>query len=150
MTATMMFTDIVESTTIAERRCDSMARSVLRTGDAIIRHQMHAYSGAEVKGMGDCYMLTFPGAKSGTDCALSNHHEIADFNACNPAIQIAARIGLSAGETIVEDSDMFGNAGEPGGENQLPCRAVQDFRLRNRTIAAVDHRRSANSSRTRH
>ena len=86
MTATMMFTDIVESTTIAERRCDSMARSVLRTGDAIIRHQMHAYSGAKVKGMGDCYMLTFPGAKSGTDCALSNHHEIADFNACNPAI----------------------------------------------------------------
>ena len=86
MTAAMMYTDTVESTTIAERSCDSMARSVLRTSDATIRHQMHAYNSTEVKGMGDCYMLTFPGAKSGTDCALSNHHEIAEFNACNLAI----------------------------------------------------------------
>ena len=109
-TVTIMFTDIVESTALTERLGDSMTRSVLRTHDAIIRRQMHAHGGTEVKALGDGFMLTFPSAKSGTDCALAVQSELAEFNSANPTIKVAVRIGLSVGEPIVEDSDLFGHA----------------------------------------
>ncbi len=110
MTVTIMFTDIVESTALTERLGDSLARSVLRTHDAIVRRQMHAHNGTEVKALGDGFMITFPSAKSGVDCALAVQRELGEFNSSNPTVQVGVRIGLSVGEPIVEDADLFGHA----------------------------------------
>jgi class 3 adenylate cyclase len=110
MTITIMFTDIIESTALTERLGDSLMRSVLRTHDAIIRRQMHAHSRTEVKALGDGFMITFPSAKTGAECALAIQRELLDFNTSNPTVIVGVRIGLSVGEPIQEESDLFGHA----------------------------------------
>ena len=109
-TTTTMFTDIVGSSAITERLGDRTAREVLGAQSEIIRRQTRTHGGVEVKSMGDGFMLTFPSARAGVACAVAVQRELADYNREHTERQLALRMGLSVGEPVREEEDLFGNS----------------------------------------
>ena len=107
-TVTIMFTDIVESTSMGERLGDWAAREIIREHDEIVRRQTKAHGGTEVKSMGDGFMLTFPSAHRGVACAVAIQRDLARYNAESRKGELQVRVGLCVGEPIQEESDFFG------------------------------------------
>ena len=107
-TVTVMFTDIEGSTAMYERLGDARAQEVLHTHNAIIREQVAAHHGFEVKSQGDGFMLAFSSARRALECAIAIQQAFVAHNAENPGEPIRVRIGLHTGEAIKEGEDFFG------------------------------------------
>ncbi|HYM14988.1 MAG TPA: protein kinase [Dehalococcoidia bacterium] len=106
-TVTIMFSDIEDSTPLAERLGDQAWRELLRKHNALIREQLKAYGGYEVKTMGDGFMVAFQSAKKGLDCAIAIQRAFAEHNASHGE-HVNIRIGLHAGEVIKDQDDFYG------------------------------------------
>ena len=107
-TVTVMFTDIEGSTAMTERLGDTRAQDVLHTHNAIIREQVAAHQGFEVKSEGDGFMLAFSSARRALQCAIAIQQDLSAHNSGKPAEPIRVRIGLHTGEAIKEGEDFFG------------------------------------------
>ena len=117
-TTTIMFTDVVGSTTITDRLGDREARAMLRVHDAIVRRQTEAHGGVEVKAMGDGFMMTFASALGAVASAAAVQRELEAYNNERSALDtgsgeaarfmLAVRIGLGVGEPMRENEDLFG------------------------------------------
>ena len=81
---------------------------LLREHNAIVRQQLAAHGGYEVKSMGDGFMLAFGSALEGLRCAIGMQRAFAEHNAA-AAEPVAVRIGLHTGEAIREADDFFGS-----------------------------------------
>ena len=106
-TVTIMFSDIEDSTVITERLGDHGWQDLLRTHNALIREQLRAHDGYEVKTMGDGFMVAFRSAKKGLDCAIAIQRGFAKRNG-DDGNHVRVRIGLHAGEAIKEGDDFYG------------------------------------------
>ena len=104
-TVTVMFTDIEGSTAMTERLGDKRAQEVLRTHNALIRQQITAHQGFEVKSQGDGFMVAFSSARRALDCAIAIQQAMA---AQQSEESVRVRIGLHTGEAIKEGEDFFG------------------------------------------
>jgi len=106
---TILFTDIESSTALTQRLGDEKARDVLREHERIVREQLAAHAGAEVKTMGDGFMASFGSASGALECAIAMQKAFATYNqlADEP---VRIRVGLNAGEPIAEEDDLFGTA----------------------------------------
>jgi class 3 adenylate cyclase len=102
-----MFSDIEDSTVLTERLGDQAWQDLLRKHNALIRDQIRAYDGYEVKTMGDGFMVAFQSAKKGLDCAIAIQRAFAAHNAADGE-HVKVRIGLHAGEAIKEGDDFYG------------------------------------------
>ncbi len=91
-----------------ERLGDHRAQEVIRVHNAIVREQVAAYQGFEVKSEGDGFMLAFSSARRALDGAIAIQQTLAAYNSENPAEPIRVRIGLHTGEAIREGADFFG------------------------------------------
>ena len=109
-TVTVMFTDIEGSTAMTERLGDQKAQDVLHIHNAIVREQVAAHQGFEVKSQGDGFMLAFSSARRALECAIAIQQTLGAHNAENPAEPIQVRIGLHTGEAIKEGEDFFGRS----------------------------------------
>ena len=118
-TTTILFTDLVDSTALTDRLGDREARSVLRIHDQMTRQQTRRHGGQEVKSMGDGFMLTFSSARKAVSCALAVQLELERFNeerlvtaqaSGAEAVSLAVRMGLSVGEPVEEEEDLFGKS----------------------------------------
>ena len=107
-TVTIMFTDIENSTGTTERLGDLRAQEWLREHNAIIRAQITAHQGFEVKSMGDGFMIAFPSARRALNCAIAIQRECAAYSATHPNAPLRVSIGAHTGEAIKETSDFFG------------------------------------------
>ena len=107
-TVTIMFTDIVGSTAITERLGDAQARELLRLHDEIVKQHANAQGGTVVKSTGDGTMLTFPSAGRGVACAAAVQRELAQRRREIPGLPLQVRVGLSVGEPVREEQDIFG------------------------------------------
>ncbi len=106
-TVTILFSDIEGSTETTERLGDQRWLELLREHNAIVREQVAAHEGFEVKSEGDGFMLAFQSARRGIECAVDIQKAFADRN--EPAAEpIHVRIGLHTGEAIKEADDFFG------------------------------------------
>ncbi|MDP9238936.1 MAG: protein kinase [Chloroflexota bacterium] len=106
-TVTIMFSDIEDSTVLTERLGDQAWQELLRKHNALIREQLRAYDGYEVKTMGDGFMVAFRSAKKGLDCAIAIQHAFDGHNAADGE-RVKVRIGLHAGEAIKDGDDFYG------------------------------------------
>jgi class 3 adenylate cyclase len=106
-TVTLMFSDIEDSTVLTESLGDVAWQELLRRHNALIREQIRAHGGFEVKTMGDGFMVAFQSAKKGLDCAISIQVAFAEHNAADGE-HVKVRIGLHAGEAIKEGDDFYG------------------------------------------
>ena len=107
-TATIVFTDVVGSTSMIERLGDRLSRRVLMGHEKIIREQTAAHGGSVVKALGDGFMLAFRSARRALACAIGIQQALADFNTTQAANTVAVRIGLTVGEPVPEKEDLFG------------------------------------------
>lgn len=99
--ATVLFTDIVDSTKTAERLGDIAWRDLLNAHDHVVRKQLHRFRGNEVKSLGDGFLVTFDGPARAIKCA----HAIS--NAVK-TLGLAVRAGLHTGEVEMTESDVRG------------------------------------------
>jgi class 3 adenylate cyclase len=106
-TVTLMFSDIEDSTVLTESLGDNAWQELLRKHNALIREQIKAHDGFEVKTMGDGFMVAFQSAKKGLDCAIAIQRAFAAHNAADGQ-HVKVRIGLHAGEAIKEGDDFYG------------------------------------------
>jgi class 3 adenylate cyclase len=107
-TVTMLFSDIEGSTQVNERLGDVRWLELLRRHHAIVREQIHAHGGYEVKAQGDGFMVAFASARRAVQCARAIQREIAAQLASHPDGPIRLRIGLHTGEAIRNEADFYG------------------------------------------
>ncbi len=106
---TILFTDVEGSTALTQRLGDTKAREVLREHEHMVREALKAHGGAEVKTMGDGFMVSFSSATKALECAIAMQRAFAEHNeTAKEPIQV--RVGLNAGEPIAEEDDLFGTA----------------------------------------
>jgi class 3 adenylate cyclase len=101
--ATVMFSDIVDSSAHAAAVGDREWRGIREQHDAIVRASVARYRGREVKTMGDGFLLTFDAPARAVRCA----QEIASGVR---ALGIEVRAGLHTGEIEMDGSDIAGIA----------------------------------------
>jgi predicted ATPase/class 3 adenylate cyclase len=106
-TVTIMFSDIEDSTVLTERLGDHAWQDLLYKHNALIREQLKAHDGYEVKTMGDGFMVAFQSAKKGLDCAIAIQRAFDHRNAVDGE-HVNVRIGLHAGEAIRDGDDFYG------------------------------------------
>jgi class 3 adenylate cyclase/tRNA A-37 threonylcarbamoyl transferase component Bud32 len=110
-TVTILFTDVENSTVITERLGDLRARAVLAAHNRLIREQVAANQGYEVKSMGDGFMIAFSSARRALQCAIGIQRALAATPPSAAEIPIRVRIGINTGEAIREEGgDFFGKA----------------------------------------
>jgi class 3 adenylate cyclase/pimeloyl-ACP methyl ester carboxylesterase len=101
--ATVMFTDIVDSTARAAALGDSGWRNLRERHDQAVRQTIEKYQGREVKTMGDGFLVTFDGPSRAVHCAETIVRE-------NRSLGIEVRAGLHIGEIELDGDDVAGIA----------------------------------------
>jgi pimeloyl-ACP methyl ester carboxylesterase len=101
--ATVLFTDIVGSTSRAAEIGDERWRDLLNAHHATVRRELARYRGSEVKALGDGFLATFDGPARAVRCACA----IAE--AVRP-LDIEVRCGLHTGEIEIGEKDVQGIA----------------------------------------
>ncbi len=101
MLATVMFTDIVDSTRRAAEMGDRGWRFLLERHDALFRHALERHRGREVKRTGDGFLATFDGPQRAIRCAMAIRDAV-------QALGIEVRAGLHTGECEVRGDDIGG------------------------------------------
>ena len=108
-TVTIVFSDIESSTEQAMRMGDEKWFDVLGIHNDIVRRNVKAFGGTEIKSQGDGFMLTFPSARKAVQCCISIQQELDVHARRSPDTSVRIRIGLHTGEAIVDDEgDLFG------------------------------------------
>ncbi len=107
-TIAVLFTDIVGSTAMTQTHGDAAAQEVVRTHNRIVRAALTTYQGREVKHTGDGIMASFANTAQAVEAGIYIQRKVASSKATNPAVPLGVKIGINAGEPIVEDDDLFG------------------------------------------
>jgi class 3 adenylate cyclase len=107
-TVTILFSDIEGSTAINDRLGDVRWLELLRAHNRIVREQVEACGGFEVKAQGDGFMIAFASARRAIHCAQAIQEAISRELGHHPDGPIRVRIGLHTGEAIREQSDFYG------------------------------------------
>jgi class 3 adenylate cyclase len=101
--ATVLFTDIVDSTRRAAELGDRSWRELLGRHDEITREEISRFQGREVKHTGDGFLAAFDGPTRAVRCATTLTERM-------PALGIDIRTGLHTGECEVRGEDIGGIA----------------------------------------
>ena len=101
--ATIMFTDIVESTQAAHRVGDQAWKSLLDNHDKICKDSILHFRGRLVKTTGDGVLATFDGPGRGIACAKEILDRVKELG-------LEVRSGLHTGECEIRDEDTAGVA----------------------------------------
>jgi class 3 adenylate cyclase len=117
---------------------------VLRAHNAIVRNQVVAYSGIEVKSQGDGFMLAFASAEDALGCAIEIQRAL--VQPLSDGHRLRVRIGLHTGEPIREEDDFYGKdvvlaariAAEARGGEILVSRLVRELTERSGLFSFTD------------
>jgi class 3 adenylate cyclase len=100
-TLTLVFTDIVDSTSLAESLGDSAWAEMIGRHEATIRRATHTHGGSVVKLLGDGAMLAFESARAAVRAAVDIQHAALGGS-------FGVRIGIHSGEVIRTTDDLLG------------------------------------------
>jgi class 3 adenylate cyclase len=101
--ATVLFTDIVDSTRRAAEMGDRDWHALLDAHDAVVRSQLARFRGREVNTSGDGFLATCDGPQRAIRCAMAIRDAV-------QALGIEVRAGLHTGECEVRGDDIGGIA----------------------------------------
>jgi class 3 adenylate cyclase/pimeloyl-ACP methyl ester carboxylesterase len=101
--ATVLFTDIVDSTRRAAEIGDRDWHALLDAHDAVVRAQLARFRGREVSTSGDSFLAMFDGPQRAIRCAMSIRDAV-------QALGIEVRAGLHTGECEIRGDDIGGIA----------------------------------------
>ncbi|MGP0030644.1 MAG: alpha/beta fold hydrolase [Acidimicrobiales bacterium] len=101
--ATVLFTDIVDSTTMAAAAGDRQWRGILDEYDVNVHRLLARYDGIHVKNTGDGSLARFAGPAQAVRCAMAMVETARNFG-------VEIRVGLHAGEVELRGDDIGGLA----------------------------------------
>jgi class 3 adenylate cyclase len=101
--ATVLFTDIVDSTATLQRVGDAAWRDMLAQHNELVQFELDRYRGREVKKTGDGSMSLFDGPARAVECAASIARRVR-------AVGLEIRCGLHTGEVELVPEDVRGVA----------------------------------------
>jgi class 3 adenylate cyclase len=101
--ATILFTDLVDSTARAAELGDRRWRQLLERHDAAVRRQLALHRGREVKTVGDGFLATFDGPARAIRCATALRGEL-------DPLGLEVRSGIHTGEVELIGDDVGGIA----------------------------------------
>jgi pimeloyl-ACP methyl ester carboxylesterase len=107
MLATVLFTDIVESTAMAIELGDGRWRDVLERHNALVRRELLRFRGREVDSAGDGFLATFDGPARAIHCASAIVEGVRELG-------LTVRAGLHTGECEIADGKVAGIAVHTG------------------------------------
>lgn len=128
MLATVLFTDIVDSTATASRLGDRAWRGLLDRHNEMVRTELDRWRGREIDTAGDGFLATFDGPARAIRCAVAASRSVLPLG-----LQI--RAGVHTGEVEVAGDDVRGIAvhigarvaGLAGAGEVLVSRTVRDL-----------------------
>jgi class 3 adenylate cyclase len=103
MLATVLFTDIVDSTRRAAEMGDHGWRLLLDKHDEIVRREIDRFRGREIKTLGDGFLATFDGPARAVRCA-------SEIAAAVAVLGLQVRSGVHTGEVEIKGEDIGGIA----------------------------------------
>jgi class 3 adenylate cyclase len=126
--ATVLFTDIVDSTRTAAELGDQRWRDTLESHQRVVRDALSSFEGREVKSTGDGFLATFDGPGRAIRCART-------ILGSSAAVGVGVRAGLHTGECEVMGEDIGGIAvhiaarvsAQAGSGEVLVSRTVKDL-----------------------
>jgi class 3 adenylate cyclase len=101
--ATLLMTDIVDSTATASRLGDAAWRDVLADHNRLVRAQLLRFGGSEINTTGDGFLATFRSAVAALRCAAAIPEAIRDTD-------VEVRCGVHTGEVEIMGNDIGGVA----------------------------------------
>ncbi len=106
-TATILVSDLVGSTELRSHLGEERAEIVRRDHDRSLIDAAEANGGTVVKGLGDGVLVMFAGAAEAVAAGVAMQRAV-DLHARNEQLDLAIRVGISAGDVTLEDGDCFG------------------------------------------
>lgn len=103
MLATVLFTDIVESTRVASKLGDRKWRELLDSHDSVVRQELKRHGGREVKTVGDGFLVTFDAPENAVRCANAIADAVSELG-------LDMRAGLHTGQCELRGNDLGGIA----------------------------------------
>jgi class 3 adenylate cyclase len=104
---TVLFTDIVNSTSLTQQLGDDKAMELIHAHDNIVRDALAGCNGREVKHTGDGIMASFVSAAAAVRCAAQIQRGLAGRQ--EKDLPFKVRIGGAAGEPVERNQDIFGS-----------------------------------------
>ena len=101
--ATILFTDIVDSTGRARDAGDASWRRTLAMHDDVVRSVLAGFGGREVETAGDSFLVVFDTAEGAIRCGVALVGALA-------AIELPIRVGVHSGEVATSDDHVRGVA----------------------------------------
>jgi class 3 adenylate cyclase len=101
--ATILFTDIVDSTARARYAGDASWQRTVAMHHDVVRSVLAGFSGREVETAGDSFLLVFDSAEGAIRCGLALVPAL-------DAIRLPIRVGIHSGEVVVSDDHIRGVA----------------------------------------
>ena len=101
--ATILFTDIVDSTARAREAGDMSWRRTVAMHDDVVRSVLAGFGGSEVETAGDSFLVVFDTAEGAIRCGLALVVALA-------AIQLPIRVGIHSGEVAASGDHVRGLA----------------------------------------
>jgi class 3 adenylate cyclase len=121
VTATFLFTDLVDSTATAARLGPEAAEELRQTHFRLLRGAVASSGGTEVKNLGDGLMVMNSSPSRALAGAVGMQQAIEHHNR-TATETLGVRIGMSTGEAVEENEDYFG---DPVVEAARLCAAAQ-------------------------
>src|SRR5918993_5231123 len=101
--ATILFTDIVDSTAHARKMGDAAWKRTVAMHEDIVRTVLVRFGGREVETAGDSFLIVFDGAERAIRCGLELVEALA-------AIRVSIRVGIHSGEVTLSGERVGGLA----------------------------------------
>ncbi len=108
VTATFVFTDLVDSTATAAGLDHDAAEELRQTHFRLLRGAVAGSGGTEVKNLGDGLMVMYSSSSPAVAGAVAMQQAIEHHNR-SAEHPLGVRVGMSAGEAVEEDGDYFGD-----------------------------------------
>lgn len=108
VTATVLVTDLVGSTAQRSALGEERADELRREHDRIMRTVIESAGGVVVKSRGDGLLAWFGSATDAVEAAVGVHVAAARGSRAHPDQPFVLRVGLSAGDIVLEEGDCFG------------------------------------------
>jgi class 3 adenylate cyclase len=106
----IMFVDMVGSTQITQALGDSEALTLVRRYREIVRRALATHAGREVDRAGDGFLTCFESAYAAVACATEIQRGLSEDRAKrDDGHAVRARIGIGAGEPVVDGDALFGS-----------------------------------------
>ena len=109
-TATILFTDLVDSTGLRVRIGEDAAEALRRVHDRLLADAVARHNGTLVKGLGDGIMATFGAAADAVAAAVAIQQAVDTHNRRMPQRHLGIRVGMSVGDVVWEKGDCFGTS----------------------------------------